>query len=148
MRRARRIGWPLVALGAIALIAILRASGALDSLQYAAADARSRLLQHEVPSDIVIVGIDARTLAQLPQWPWPRELHARLLDTLASAAPRRVFMDIDFSSARDEAGDARLEAALAAWGANPVVLPAFIQPASGADEELALTRPLPRFERY
>ena len=77
--RAHR--WPLVALTILALVLLLRATGSLAPFEHRAADARARLLQREVPSDIVLVGIDARSLADLRQWPWPRRYHARLLET-------------------------------------------------------------------
>ena len=66
-------------------------SGQLAPLEHSVADARSRLLQREVHSDIVLVGIDARSLADLRQWPWPRRYHARLLEThCGRTAPPRV----------------------------------------------------------
>lgn len=148
MRPGRRHGWWTIALAVFALAALLRATGQLTSLENHAGDARARLLRHEVASDVVIVGIDARSLAALSEWPWPRRHHARLLEQLARSAPRQVFLDIDFSSASNPQDDALLEAALAAWRATPVVLPAFVQPATGADSALVLTRPLERFARH
>lgn len=148
MRPARRIAWPFVALAAFGSVALLHAAGWISSIENDAADARARLLRHEVPSRIVIVGIDARSLAQMPEWPWPRRHHARLLEQLAHARPARVFLDIDFSAAREPEDDARLESALADWSGRPVLLPAFLQPASGTDSELMLTRPLDRFARH
>ena len=74
MRLGRRHGWWIIALAVFALIALLRAAGQLAFLEVYVADARARLLRHEVASDIVIVGIDARSLAELSSWPWPRRL--------------------------------------------------------------------------
>ena len=110
--RAHR--WPLVALTILALTLLLRAAGYLAPFEHSVADARSRLLQREVASDIVLVGIDARSLADLRQWPWPRRYHARLLETIAAAEPRRVFVDVDFSAHTSAEDDGLLEAALAA----------------------------------
>lgn len=144
----RRIASPFVALAAFGSVALLHAAGWISSIENDAADARAGLLRHEVPSSIVIVGIDARSLWELSAWPWPRRLHARLLEELDRARPARVFLDIDFSVAREPEDDARLESALASWSGAPVLLPAFLQPASGADSELVLTRPLERFARH
>jgi diguanylate cyclase (GGDEF)-like protein/PAS domain S-box-containing protein len=144
----RRIGWPLIALVSFTLIALLRAGGALTTLERHFADARARLLQHETASDIVIIGIDAHSLAELKQWPWPRRNHAALIDRLAQAAPRHVFLDIDFSSSSSPEDDALLADALARWPHAPVLLPAFFQPATGADPQLVLTQPLDRFARH
>ncbi len=148
MRLARRHGWWIVALAVFALVAALRATGHLQSLEFDAADARARLLSHQVESDIVIVGIDARSLAALDHWPWPRRHHARLIEQLARSAPRRVFLDIDFSSHSNALDDALLEAALVRWKAQSIYLPAFFQRATAADHALTVTQPLPRFARH
>ena len=147
-QRGRRIGWPLIAFASFALLALLRAGGALTGFERYVADARARFLQHETASDIVIIGIDAQSLSELKQWPWPRRYHAALLDRLAQSAPGRVFLDIDFSSSSTPEDDADLEAALARWPHAPVVLPAFFQPLTGADAQLVLTQPLERFARH
>jgi len=148
MSRWRRYTWPAITLLAFAAVALLRAGGQLDFLERAAVDARARLLQHEVDSDIVIVGIDAVSIAELDTWPWPRHHHARLIERLAAAGAQQVFLDIDFSSPSRDLDDARLEAALGAWTGTPIILPAFLQQASGADTGVVLRRPLDRFARH
>ncbi|HKR37180.1 MAG TPA: EAL domain-containing protein [Steroidobacteraceae bacterium] len=140
--RAHR--WPLVALTILALTLSLRAAGLLAPFEHRAADARSRLLQREVASDIVLVGIDARSLADLRQWPWPRRYHARLLETIAAAEPRRVFIDVDFSAHTNAEDDALLESAVAGFEPSQLVLPAFFQPDAGASGKLIYTTPLER----
>ena len=57
----------------------LHASGRLARVENAAVEARAAALRHERDTDIVIVGIDAQSLAALNEWPWPRRHHARLL---------------------------------------------------------------------
>jgi CHASE2 domain-containing sensor protein/signal transduction histidine kinase len=47
--------------------------------------------------DIIIVAIDDYSLTQLGRWPWPRQLHAALLDRLTNAGARRVGLDIILS---------------------------------------------------
>jgi diguanylate cyclase (GGDEF)-like protein/PAS domain S-box-containing protein len=143
----RHYAWWLTALVTFALVAGLRLAGRLQPLENAAVDARARMLTHEVRSDIVIVGIDAASLAALDEWPWPRRHHARLIDELTHAAPRRVFIDIDFSSQSNPLDDALLDAALARPRDFPVMLPIFFQNASGADQALAISQPLRRFAR-
>lgn len=148
MAASRRFGWPAVAFATFAAVALLHASGQLSFLEYRAADVRARVLSREVASDIVVVGIDATSLAELNEWPWPRGFHAQLIETLSPGEPRRVFFDIDFSSVSDPENDARLEAALAAWRGERIVLPAFVQPASGAETALLARRPLEPFARH
>jgi diguanylate cyclase (GGDEF)-like protein/PAS domain S-box-containing protein len=144
--RAHR--WPLVALTILAVTLLLRAAGFLAPFEHRAADARSRLLQREVDSDIVLVGIDARSLADLRQWPWPRRYHARLLQTIAAAEPRHVFVDVDFSAHTNAEDDALLEAAVAGFEPSQIVLPAFFQPDAGVSGKFVYTTPLERLRVY
>lgn len=139
---ARLRGWPLIALTVFALALSLRTTGYLTPFEQRAADARARILQHEVDTDIVIVGIDARSLADLQQWPWPRRYHARVLERLAEAKPRRVFADIDFSARTQAEDDAALASALARFDDRPVILPVFFQRSTGAASERTITQPL------
>lgn len=47
--------------------------------------------------DIIIVAIDDYSLTQLGRWPWPRKIHAALLDRLTKAQPSRIGLDIILS---------------------------------------------------
>ena len=71
-RFGRRHGWWLIALVALLVVSALDAGGQLRALENAAADARAGLLRHEVMSDIVVIGIDSRSIQALNNWPWPR----------------------------------------------------------------------------
>jgi diguanylate cyclase (GGDEF)-like protein/PAS domain S-box-containing protein len=144
----RRNGWWLTTLAVLALVAALAAGGVLRPYENLLADARARLLAHEIRSDIVIVEIDAASLAALDRWPWPRNYHAKLLGELAAARPRSVFLDIDFSSQSTALDDAVLESALAKPRDFPVLLPMFFQARNGTDRALATSQPLPRFARH
>ena len=93
----------------------LHQNGYLARGENAVAEARAAALAHARDSDIVIVGIDAESLQALNEWPWPRRHHARLLQMLRPAAPKALFVDIDFSSRSTEEDDALFERALADW---------------------------------
>src|SRR5690349_6079007 len=147
-RFGRRHVWWLIALAAFLVVGALEAAGYLRALENAASDTRARLMRREVPSNVVIVGIDAASLHALQSWPWPRSYHAKLMDRLGVANPRRIFLDIDFSAAAPRSlDDAVLDAALARRRDYPVLLPTFFQYASSADSHLVVSRPLPRFAR-
>jgi CHASE2 domain-containing sensor protein len=141
--------WPAAVLAIFAGTYFLHANGGLARVDDAIADTRSSVLREERASDIVIVGIDADSLAALGEWPWPRRHHARLLQMLKPAAPRSLFIDIDFASrSPNEEDDALLEQALADWQGTPVYLAIHFQARSLADTELTVTRPLPRFAAH
>lgn len=76
------------------------------------------------PADVVIVAADDPSIAALGRWPWPRALHARLLDRLRAAGTRAVAFDILFTEP-DPDGDAALAAAM--QRGPPTVLPLFVE---------------------
>ncbi|HRO59026.1 MAG TPA: CHASE2 domain-containing protein, partial [Burkholderiaceae bacterium] len=39
----------------------------------------------DAPSGLVVVAVDEASIAELGQWPWPRDHHAQLLDRLDEA---------------------------------------------------------------
>ena len=92
------------------------------------------LRQHPASGDLHIVEIDARSIAAIDRWPWPRGHYARLVDRLRAAGAASISFDVDFSSPSDPRQDAAFAAALARAGGK-VVLPTFSQQAgSGAAE--------------
>ncbi len=79
-----------------------------------------------VNTDIVVVAIDPKSLAELGPWPWPRGRHAEVIDRLYELGARRVAIDIDLSSVSDPENDAQLAETLARHR-NKTVLAAFTQ---------------------
>jgi diguanylate cyclase (GGDEF)-like protein/PAS domain S-box-containing protein len=78
------------------------------------------------------VQIDQQSLERIGPWPWPRRVHARLIDRLAAAGPPVIGYDVLFAepSIGDPAGDLDLEEAVARAG--NVVLPVVAEaPAAG-----------------
>ena len=57
---------------------------------------------------ITVVGIDEASFSKLGlQWPWPRRLHAKLIDRLAAAGAAVIVFDIVFAEPSNEADDKR-----------------------------------------
>jgi CHASE2 domain-containing sensor protein/signal transduction histidine kinase len=124
----RLLGRPLGEWLVVALLCAGLAAGAswngwlwrVDSLLYDAAMATQRL-----PADpaLVVVAIDDQSLAEIGRWPWPRAVHAALLERLAHAGADVVALDIILAEPDPDnpAGDAALARAMAAHGR--VVLP-------------------------
>ncbi|AWH54213.1 diguanylate cyclase [Stenotrophomonas sp. ESTM1D_MKCIP4_1] len=80
---------------------------------------------------VLIVAIDEESLQRIGQWPWPRSVHARLLDRLTDAGVERVALDLMLTE--PDRHDAREDAALAAAirRNGRVVLPVLAAPAAG-----------------
>ena len=82
---------------------------------------RNSLHWHKASGDIVMIKIDNESLRKIGRWPWPRGLHADLLNQLTKAGAKRIFIDFDYIGATDPVDDARLAAAIERSG--KVVLP-------------------------
>lgn len=93
--------------------------------------------------DIVIVAIDQYSLDQLGRWPWPRRLHADLLDNLAPFKPKVITFDIIFAEPDtvDQLDDDALAQSIAKN--RPVVLPIMVEKPRSAP--LRETLPLHKF---
>ncbi|HBC46313.1 MAG TPA: hypothetical protein DCZ43_04635 [candidate division Zixibacteria bacterium] len=50
-----------------------------------------------VPQDIVIVGIDNRSLQNLGKWPWNRDKMAHLVTAISALRPKTIALDMTFS---------------------------------------------------
>ena len=69
------------------------------------------------PADILVVAVDEPSFQEIGlPWPWPRRLHARLLDRLTRAGARAVVLDMVFAEPSTPADDAALARALEASG--------------------------------
>ncbi|ATE63101.1 CHASE2 domain-containing protein [Rhizorhabdus dicambivorans] len=89
-------GWLILALVATALVAALSLGRLTERLDYIVYDHALAATDRPPPEDIVIVAIDNRSLEAIGHWPWPRSVHARLLDQLAGAQPKSVGYDVLF----------------------------------------------------
>jgi PAS domain S-box-containing protein len=136
-----------LAAAVILLVAgLASAGGLLAPFDDGFADLRFQLVQREASGNVVVIGIDARSLRALDTWPWPRRRHAELLDRLAEAGARNVLIDVDFSARTAPEDDAALGAAIARFPGT-VVLPAFAQRERTRDGALVETLPLAELGR-
>lgn len=96
------------------------------------------------PADdrILIVAIDDKSLSALGRWPWPRRIHADLLNGLQAAGTRGIALDILFSEPDliDPASDRALADAIRNHG--KVVLPVWAEPSEPNGPPIE-TLPLP-----
>jgi CHASE2 domain-containing sensor protein len=84
-------------------------SGVLVSTETATVAARAQLRPAHVPDDVAVVGIDAATFSDLQRaWPFPRRLHARVIDRLHEAGARRIVFDVQFTEPTRPADDLAL----------------------------------------
>ncbi len=97
---------------------------------------------HSPSKEIVIVAIDQYSLDQLGRWPWPRHLHAELLQVLSPSRPKAIALNIVFAEPGTPGDDALLAQSIAQNG--PVVLPILTEKASSS-ATIRQTLPLKQF---
>ncbi len=138
LRRARAI---TLASAALAALAVGGSSGG-QSFQSVLTRGYDQLLRRSASGHFVIVELDARSLGSVNSWPWPRRLHARLVDELNAKGAARVAFDVDFASRSNPADDRIFAAALARLGGRGV-LPALTQTASSTSSDRIDSLPIP-----
>jgi len=60
-------------------------------------DAQSSLVRQEASNDIVIIAIDEASLNSIGRWPWPRNIHAELINKLTEYQAKAILFDVIFS---------------------------------------------------
>ena len=115
-----------------------------DNLLY---DAQLSFWSRSVSDDIIIIAIDDESLNELGRWPWPRSVHARLINKLEQESPRVIGLDIIFSEpdANSPLADVLLARAIRASGR--VVLPVFMSQESHNSYPIE-DLPLPEFTTH
>ena len=116
----------IVFAGAATAGLVALASGGGTGLDRFLQEVRDGVRSHAASGAVAIVEIDARSLAAIDRWPWPRGVHAAVIDRLQAAGARSVAFDVDFSATSSAAEDAKLAASLKRAGGS-VILPTFRQ---------------------
>jgi len=114
----------------------------LDRLIY---DTQSSVIQHDASNDIVIIAIDETSLSSIGRWPWPRSIHASLINKLTEHQAKAVLIDVIFSEPTLKLHDDQLLAE-AIKNNGKVVLPVLLEQTRQRGHLLE-TLPLPAFTK-
>ncbi len=115
--RSRLRGIVVIVVAVVAILAAASFSGPWRLLEARVFDYLSTLSPPPRPDDgPLIVAIDEPSFAELGlQWPWPRDLHGRLVEALRDAGAKVIGLDIIFAEPSAKPGaDAALAASLGA----------------------------------
>ena len=91
----RSVVWML----GIGVLVLLLATGQTTRLDNTLYDWHLRHWSYTPGDDVVIVAIDPQSLAKLGRWPWPRAVHAQLVDRLTAAGVRGIGFDVTIAEA-------------------------------------------------
>jgi adenylate cyclase len=99
LRRRREVALLFVVIAAAAIGIVAHATHLMRTLELQSVDARFSVRGTQSrPDDIAVVEVDDRTFSELGvQWPFPRSLHARVIDRLREAGARVIAVDIQFT---------------------------------------------------
>ncbi len=109
MKHLKKLLIPIIIL---LLVKLLFWISFFNSQEHRAQDALFRLRGAKpVSGDIVIVAIDDVTFQALNRpWPYPRELHAKLVENLNLAGARQIIFDVEFTEDSNPVSDSTLAA--------------------------------------
>lgn len=92
--------------GALVVLAFLLGANSelMQSLERKAYDLGMQATKR-MPSDkIAVIAIDDQSIANLGRWPWPRAIHAEMVDILAAAQPKVIGSTVLFLEPQVDAG--------------------------------------------
>ena len=141
--RQGSIAAALAALAGVSLIAADVTAGADRLLR----GLRDEVRSHDASGEVHIVEIDARSIAAIDRWPWPRDIHAVAVDRLRAAGARTIAFDVDFSTPSTPVADAAFAAALERAG-GAVILPTMRQLAGSGSRALIDSAPIPALREH
>ncbi|MFQ5588164.1 MAG: sigma 54-interacting transcriptional regulator [Nitrospiria bacterium] len=104
----------------IALLCTLIVSGMISLAEPLFSDWENKTLDYRfklrgnlpVNPQIILIDIDDQSIAQIGRWPWPRSIHAEMIDILSQSAAAVIGYDILFSQPTTESEDNTLETAI------------------------------------
>lgn len=84
--------------GLVLTILLLAISGSdlIQSLERKAYDFGVQRASREASNKVAVIAIDEESLANLGRWPWPREIHAKMIDILTSGHAKVIGYTVFF----------------------------------------------------
>jgi adenylate cyclase len=100
-QRLRLVLLAIVALSATGLALVAYETNLLRSLELSTVNTRFSIRgRRQPPRNVVLVEIDEATFDELGlQWPFPRKVHAKVIEDIAREHPRVIAYDVQFSEA-------------------------------------------------
>ena len=94
-------------MGVLVVLAVLVLHGATDffgTLERRYYDFASTSTSRQPSDRIAIIAIDDQSIANIGRWPWPRDIHARLIDQLAAAKAKTIAHTVFFLEPQTDRG--------------------------------------------
>lgn len=134
----------MVAAAAVLAACALWLSGALRPFEEAIQTGFFGSQSADAGGQLVVIEMDAASLAAIRRWPWDRRHYAEAVERLGEAGARSIAFDVDFSARSTTAADRALASSLAR-SPIPITLPTFSQQASHGSARVLDTLPIEDF---
>jgi len=107
-------------LGVVVALVLLVASGGdlIRSLERKAYDLGVRAAARTPSDRIAVIAIDDESIANIGRWPWPRDVHAKMIDLLAGAKAKTIGYSVFFTEPQIDPGFAYIKQLREAFGAS------------------------------
>ena len=122
LQRAASVEWRVLAALLTLLTALLAWQNGLGRPDLTLYDAALNLSGRTASGEIVIVAIDEPSLAAIGRWPWPRALHATLLEKISVHRPKAIALDLILAEPELATGEAATGSTGAPRGSADIVL--------------------------
>jgi serine/threonine-protein kinase len=108
--------------GVLVVLAFLLAGGSdlLQSLERKAYDLGAQASSRAPGDKVAVIAIDDQSIANMGRWPWPRDIHARMTDTLSAAQAKVVGNTVFFFEPQLDPGLAHINKLLQFYAASPL----------------------------
>ncbi|MCW5624059.1 MAG: CHASE2 domain-containing protein [Burkholderiales bacterium] len=89
----------------VALVVLIASgTGVVRSLERVAYDVGVRASAHAPSDRVAVIAIDDQSIANIGRWPWPRDVHAKMVDTLVGAKAKVIATTAFFSEPQTDPG--------------------------------------------
>lgn len=136
----------VITLACVAVAIALLLSGMLTPLEQALQTSLFGMRKGEASGKLVIVEMDAASIAAIRRWPWDRKHYAAVVDQLDAAGARSIALDVDFSTGSNPTSDAALAKSFLAARSH-IILPTFGQRAAHRSGRVLDALPIATFRQ-
>ncbi|MFZ5724163.1 MAG: CHASE2 domain-containing serine/threonine-protein kinase [Pseudomonadota bacterium] len=79
-----------------------------DRIELSTYDMGVRASARDAGEQIAVIGIDDQSIGNLGRWPWPRDIHAQMIEKLHAAGAKAIGFTVLVSEAQQDAGLVRI----------------------------------------
>jgi serine/threonine-protein kinase len=99
-----RADWFVGAVIVVAVLVLPQATDIFRTLENRFYDFASTATSRQPSDRIAIIAIDDQSIANIGRWPWPRDVHAELIDKLAAAKAKTIVETVFFFEPQTDPG--------------------------------------------